>query len=119
MPFKSSKWCPGCKVAHRGGEQCLSKKGWSSGKSSGSGRGGRPWRRLRKRIFERDDYLCQEHLRQGVLVPVELHDVNAGVCDHIIPKSDGGTDDDGNLETICKACDKEKTQRESRKVRFG
>ena len=82
-----------------------------------SGRGGRPWRRKRQRIFERDGYLCQPHKRLGKLVPVELHGLNAGICDHKIPLAEGGTDDDENLETICQACDKAKTQDESRRGR--
>lgn len=79
----------------------------------GSGRGGRPWRRQRARIFERDDYLCQIHLRRGEIRPVTLHGKYAGVCDHIIPLAEGGTDDDDNLQTICQECDKEKTAAEA------
>jgi HNH endonuclease. len=34
--------------------------------------------------------------------------------DHIIPKSQGGTDDDGNLQSLCAACHRAKTAREGR-----
>lgn|GEM_PF-894739 len=112
MADKSSSWCPKCRAPHAG--RCPKQKAWSSGKRSGSGRGGRPWGRTRKRIFERDDYLCQSHLRRGLYVSVELHGVNAGICDHIVPLSAGGADDDENLETLCRACSDEKTLVESR-----
>lgn len=111
MPTKPPVWCPRCRVAHS--NKCPQKKAWSSGKRSGKGRGGRPWRRIRKTIFERDNYLCQEHYRSGRLVPVELHGDNAGHCDHIVSKQDGGTDNESNLETLCQQCHKAKTQAES------
>jgi len=85
---------------------------WSKPKSR-SGRGGRPCRTKRERIFRRDGFLCQIHYRRNKLVPVELHGLNAGVCDHIVPLEEGGTDDDINLQTICQECDKIKTQEES------
>lgn len=79
----------------------------------GAGRGGRPWRRKRERIFERDKFLCQIHLSRGELHAVTLHGSDAGVCDHIIPTSEGGTDDESNLQAICKDCDKHKTAAEA------
>ncbi|WP_416234625.1 HNH endonuclease [Methylophaga sp. OBS4] len=84
-----------------------------------SGRGGRPWQRKRKAVFERDNYRCQECLKIGKLTFVNLHGRNAGICDHIIPLSAGGTDDDANLQTICPACDKAKTHAESLAGRGG
>ena len=91
---------------------CPQKKAWEKPVAR-SGRGGRPWRRRRERVFKRDGYLCQIHLRQNKLVSVELHGPNAGVCDHIVPLEEGGTDDESNLQTICQECDKIKTQEES------
>lgn len=81
----------------------------------GQGRGGRPWERLRARVFVRDKYLCQRHLRMGKLVAVELHGLNAGICDHITPVAEGGTDRMENLETLCKSCSAIKTAEESAK----
>ena len=81
----------------------------------GKGRGGRPWDRKRARVFKRDKYLCQEHYGQGKLVTVNLHGKNAGICDHIKPKSQGGTDNEDNLQTLCKACSDVKTLKESGK----
>ncbi|OZI64607.1 hypothetical protein CAL20_02850 [Bordetella genomosp. 4] len=75
--------------------------------SYGQGRGGRPWRRLRLMILNRDGWLCQcdECKRLGrVLVAHEV--------DHHIPLSRGGTDDPSNLRAINRDCHKAKTQRE-------
>lgn len=63
------------------------------------------WDRVRERILKRDGYLCLEHKKRGVYVP-------GNEVDHIIPKEHGGTDDDSNLQTLCKECHKEKTIRE-------
>lgn len=117
MPVKPGRWCSRCKSVHAG--KCPHAPVWEKPVTKQSGRGGRPWRRKRERIFERDGYLCQIHLRQGVEIIVTLHGAHAGVCDHKVPLSEGGTDDDENLQTICRACDKEKTQAESRRGRGG
>lgn len=68
---------------------------------------GAEWDRTRKRILDRDEGLCQPCLRAGR--------ASAGTqVDHIVPKSQGGSDDDGNLQTICPECHRAKTARESR-----
>ena len=74
----------------------------------GQGRGGRPWRRLRAQILERDGHLCQCDgcKAQGRLLIA--HEV-----DHIVPLSQGGTDDPGNLRAINRECHKAKTAREA------
>ena len=85
----------------------------------GQGRGGRPWRRTRERVFRRDKYLCQICLAKGRITPVELHGNRAGICDHITPLSQGGAEDAGNLQTICNACDAIKTSMESDVTKKG
>ena len=72
----------------------------------GHGRGGRPWRRLRDKIFLRDKHTCQVCGRVGG--DLEL--------DHIINAAKGGTDDDSNLQTICKPCHIPKTHAESQEI---
>ncbi len=89
---------------------------WSTGRA-GRGRGGRPWRRLRERIFQRDNFLCQSCLKIGVVTTIDLHGKRAGVCDHVIPEAEGGKTREDNLQALCKACDKEKTQHESKRGR--
>ena len=82
---------------------------WTRGRA-GRGRGGRPWRRLRDQVLERDRYLCQPHKRKGEAQP-------ATQVDHIIPEAEGGPTVASNLEAICDACHREKTQRESLRAR--
>lgn len=76
----------------------------------GQGRGGRPWRRLRDRVMERDGHLCQPCQRRGVLTL-------ATECDHIVPVSKGGTDAETNLEAICGACHRAKSATEAARGR--
>jgi len=82
---------------------------WSRGRA-GRGRGGRPWRRLRDMVLERDRYLCQTCQRAGKATP-------AAEVDHIVPEAEGGATVARNLEAICGACHKPKTQEEARRAR--
>ena len=50
-------------------------------------------------------------MRNGVLTMVGDKPYSAW-CDHIIPKAEGGTDEDDNLQTLCRACHKQKTDAE-------
>lgn len=83
------------------------------------GAAGARWRELRKKVFERDGYKCQICKSRGVLTVVTLHGSLHGVCDHIVPLAWGGTDAMSNLQTICQACDAEKSKQESIKGRVG
>ena len=56
------------------------------------------WRRIRERIFARDDYTCQYCFARGVRLE----------CDHIIPVSRGGGHEDSNLATACFGCNRSK-----------
>lgn len=77
----------------------------------GSGRGGRPWRRLRSNILHRDGHLCQPCWRRGDLTL-------AKEVDHIVPVFEGGTDAEFNLQSICKDCHGVKTQAEATRARM-
>ena len=70
--------------------------------SYGSGRGGRPWRRLRDQILARDGYMCQCPECNGL---IKL----ANEVDHIIPVAKGGTDQPDNLQAINRGCHKRKS----------
>ncbi|HEY7821602.1 MAG TPA: HNH endonuclease signature motif containing protein [Acidimicrobiia bacterium] len=86
--------------------------GWVSDQRRGSRhqRGyGAAWKRSRERVLIRDGRLCQPCKRRGVLTP------DCNEVDHVVPKAEGGTDADANLQTICKDCHKRKTQQESRR----
>jgi 5-methylcytosine-specific restriction protein A len=78
----------------------------------GQGRGGRPWRRIVARIKARDKGLCQTCKREGT--------IRIGPqCDHIKPLSQGGTDDESNLEMICIEHHEAKTRAEGGSHRGG
>ncbi len=115
MPKKPGTWCSKCRTVHHD-EPCPHRKPFERkrNKTKQSGRGGRKWQRIREFIFTRDRFLCQICLSTGIYTSVELHGPNHGVCDHIIAKAHGGSDDVENLQTICQSCDKKKTQEESR-----
>lgn len=67
---------------------------------------GQAWRKLRGQVLARDRHLCQVCLLDGRYTP-------ATEVDHIINKASGGTDELTNLQAICHACHKTKTQAES------
>lgn len=73
----------------------------------GSGRGGRPWRRIRERVLLRDQYTC---CGCG-LVTQELE------VDHIINVAEGGSDDESNLQSLCVPCHQAKTAAEAARGR--
>lgn len=115
--MKPGSWCPSCRAVHAG--VCPKKIAWDKPAFKKSGRGGRPWQRKRESVFKRDGFLCQICLRNGKQTVVTLHGSLAGVCDHVIALAVGGSDDESNLQTICKNCDKIKTHAESQKGRGG
>jgi 5-methylcytosine-specific restriction protein A len=70
----------------------------------GQGRGGRPWRRLKRDVHVRDNWTC-----------CQCHRVTMNLeCDHIVNKAQGGTDDMDNLQSLCQTCHQRKSQRESK-----
>ncbi|MBK8745613.1 MAG: HNH endonuclease [Propionivibrio sp.] len=71
---------------------------------------GTKWDHIRKRILRRDEGLCQSCKRKGLYRP-------AKIVDHIKPKFEGGTDDDDNLESVCKRCSDIKTAQEAFRAR--
>lgn len=73
---------------------------------------GSQWDKTRLRILRRDNGLCQPCLRAGRVT-------SARAVDHIVPKSEGGTDVDDNLQAICIECHKAKTAAESVRARKG
>ena len=82
--------------------------GWQrhqKGKTSSQRGYGAQWRKIRSVVLVRDNYLCQECLKQGLFV-------TATTVDHITPKAHGGSDDLTNLQSLCNSCHKFKTARE-------
>lgn len=59
------------------------------------------WNVIRKECFERDNYKCQDcgkDIRDNIRFPGEAH--------HIVPISEGGTNELSNLKTLCYSCHK-------------
>ena len=56
---------------------------------------------LRHAVFKRDGYRCQECFK-GKEDGVKLE------IDHVVPVAKGGTNDIGNLQTLCKECNRNK-----------
>ena len=63
------------------------------------------WTKRREQVLRRDDGLC-------VPCRIKGRPTAATEVDHIIPKSQDGTDDYDNLQSICTSCHKAKTAQE-------
>lgn len=59
------------------------------------------WVQTRLRIFQRDGYVCQYCGTVGIALE----------CDHIVPISKGGSNDDENLLTACRTCNRSKNDK--------
>jgi 5-methylcytosine-specific restriction protein A len=70
------------------------------------------WQQKRERVLKRDHYLCQPCLQKSPVIYSAAYGV-----DHVIPVSEGGTDDEENLQSICSPCHLTKTQDESNRAR--
>lgn len=112
MPSAAPKPCRVCHALVRDGtERCPAHKvkkesGFSRSLSRHARGYGSAWSRLRAAMLERDCHLCVPCEKLG---RVTL----ATIVDHIVPKAEGGDDDEGNLQSICKACHTQKTALEA------
>ena len=70
------------------------------------------WQQAVKRIRARDHDVCQPCLRRN-----DGRIGTYGAVDHKVPKFEGGTDDEANLEVICDDCHAPKTAAESLRAR--
>lgn len=59
------------------------------------------WEQIRRRIFSRDNFTCRYCGVIGGILE----------CDHVIPVSRGGNNDDSNLATACFPCNRAKRAR--------
>lgn len=114
MPSAAPKPCtnPGCRRLIPYGQQCPDHpRNWhkqDKAKGNRHERGyGTAWTKLRDTVMARDKGLCQPCLSSGRYTP-------ASEVDHIKPKAEGGTDDTGNLQSICRQCHRTKTAYEAR-----
>lgn len=72
---------------------------------------GATWDRLRLMVLAREP-LCRSCMAEGRTTPAEE-------VDHIIPLRQGGTNADGNLQALCRACHARKTATEGRVLGGG
>ena len=122
MPSAAPKPCAhiGCGKLVRDGRYCSAHQGdKKQGRFADSQRGSRhergygtAWDKLRLVILARDNGLCVLCHEAGRLTP-------AAQVDHIIPKAEGGTDQESNLQSVCVPCHRAKTDREKLRGRGG
>lgn len=91
------------------GHKPAQRKPWQQTKDLRKGFRGAKRMEAKKRILERDGYVCQNP-QCGCL----LEGMKDSILDHIIPLSRGGTHDDENLQSLCLDCSRKKTHKESR-----
>lgn len=123
MPSAAARPCrhKGCgALVHDGSGYCGAHQGDRKiGKFADERRGSRhergygsEWEKTRKRILSRDKGLCQPCLREHRYRPAKQ-------VDHVVPKFEGGSDADDNLQAICKSCHDAKTAEEAKRARQG
>lgn len=111
MPTAPLRPCthPGCPALSATGRCEKHKSNWANhqkGRSSSQRGYGAEWRKVRKFVIDRDQGLCQNCLLTGKYTPGKE-------VDHIIPKSEGGTDSPDNLQLLCIPCHRKKTAEEA------
>jgi 5-methylcytosine-specific restriction protein A len=97
MPPRASKICstPGCPNL----QPCEKhvRKPWEGSTRGGSDKG---WRKTRARILKRDSFCRGCGVREST------------ICDHIVARAFGGTEDDSNLQGLCRPCSDTKSGKE-------
>lgn len=61
---------------------------------------------LRKKIYERDKYICKYCL--SPVVEIATGNERVATVDHVIPKREGGQTTESNLITCCSWCNSRK-----------
>jgi 5-methylcytosine-specific restriction protein A len=112
MPQRAKRPCsvPGCPGLIDGaGKYCEEHAGlYDRARGSAAARGyGHRWRSLR-RMYLRRHPVCVDPFGRHIDQVVPATEV-----DHIIPRGNGGTDEESNLQALCKSCHSFKTLREN------
>lgn len=115
MPKSAPKPCtyPRCNKYATRGARCgehQPKHNWKHTQNRHERGYGTQWYKIRARVLTKFDHICQSCLRDGIYT-------RATQVDHIIPKFEGGTDEESNLEPICDKCHKIKTRKESQRAK--
>lgn len=115
MPQAAPRPCAVCRVLVKDGSGRCGKHKVRAGTFADSRRGtrhergyGADWDKKRLVILARDAGLCCACTRLNLVTP-------GNIVDHVVPKSQGGDDDDDNLQTICGEHNAEKTAIEARR----
>ena len=120
MPLRSPHPCgfPGCPKLVREGRFCAEhtrqvKGQYDRNRDSAAIRGyDRRWQEIR-RMYLRRNPLCADPFG----IHAELRQVVAATeVDHKLPKRQGGSDDESNLQGLCKSCHSRKTMMELRQA---
>lgn len=114
MPKAAPKPCsqPGCGVLVRDGTSRCAKhqrEAWTKKPTETKRVTGRKLQAMRERLFKGNP-LCAECERQGRVTLATQRD-------HIKPLAEGGTDDDDNVQGLCKPCHDAKSKDESQRGR--
>ena len=100
---------PGCRDLVSKGTRCdkhIRRHGWQDNRGTKQQRGyGKVWEMVRAVALKRDGHMCVQCAANGQYR-------EAKEVDHIVPKSQGGSDDLDNLQSLCKKCHDKKTYRE-------
>ena len=110
MPISAPRPCnaPGCaKLVRDGSGRCEAhqKPAWSKRVDAPKRTTGRKLQAMRERLF-RASPLCVACEAQGRVTAATQRD-------HIIPMSEGGADDDDNVQALCKGCHDVKSKAEA------
>ena len=105
MPWRPPRPCPNptCGALHRTTEPCP-RCGRPPSTASAAQRGyDAGWRKLSAAVIARDGGVCR--------LGIKCDGAPARTTDHVIPKSEGGTDDPANLVAACRPCNSAKGPR--------
>ena len=93
---RGERYCPECRTQRD--------QAYNAARGSSTDQGyGATWRRLRLLILARDPVCRRCHRNPSTEV------------DHIVAKKDGGTNDEQNLQGLCKPCHSQKTALEDKR----
>ena len=115
MPAAFYRPCPtrGCAALVRSGH-CEAhggqRKAWAKDTPGPPRLRGRANQQRRQRVFARDP-LCVPCAAKGYVSV-------ATIADHVVPLTQGGADNESNLQGVCSRCHKAKTQGEAARARW-
>lgn len=95
---------PRYRIDPDGSERPEDGKAGPSGSAAWAGGGSHAWRVLRLAAMRRDGYACRRCGRRGVRAKRGAPPTRGLEVHHRIPRAQGGPDELGNVETLCRSC---------------